>query len=80
MVDYDDWLKKAEKSLLELKVGKTFVVKDLFTGTKWNELTGAEKREFGKHFKRAVKNEKLVGVKHIGKMKNNSALYERIST
>lgn len=66
---------KARDSISKMKSGTLFVVKDLFKGHEWNELTAGEKRGYGRSFKNAVDNGQFAGIKFNKKRENNSAEY-----
>lgn len=74
-MDYNNWIERAKECVKTLRVGTKFVVKDLFQGTEWNDLSTGEKLSFGKYFKNEVLIGKIPSVEYTGKLKNNSASY-----
>lgn len=77
-MDYNDLLAEASESIADTPVGSTFFVKELFNGTRWNELAKGDKLDFGKFFKEAATDNRISGVEFIGKAGNNSARYRKI--
>lgn len=76
-MDYEPWINLAISKTGALRKGTEFVLKDLFDGVKWNELSGGEKREFGRRFKHLVNKGLIPNVICIGKANNNSTCYRR---
>ena len=74
-MNIDLWMGKVRESLRRVKSGSTFVVKDLFEGHEWNQLSPGDKRNFWKAFKNAVSSGKYAGVRFLGKRENNSSEY-----
>jgi hypothetical protein len=78
MVDYELWLNMAISKTGGLAEGTQFVLKDLFDGIKWSELTNGEKRELGRQFKVEVNRGMVPGITCNGKAMNNSTLYRKM--
>lgn len=78
-MDYNELLHIAERQINEVPINGVFVVKDLFTGTKWTSLPRGDKLGFGRFFKNKVTNGTIANIKYAGKASNNSAEYEKIS-
>ena len=76
MIDYNIWLQEAFCRIELLSPNTIFLLKDLFEGTKWNNLTYAERRELGRLFKNIILNNKFPSVTYIGKAQNGSAKYK----
>lgn len=76
-MDYNELLDKANEHIATIQSNEVFFVKDLFHGTKWNELERGEKLGFGRYFKKAVMNGCIQNVEYIGKADNNSAQYKK---
>lgn len=76
-MDYDLWLNKAKKKIENLSSERQFLLKELFQGTEWNELSRGEKLSFGRYFKNAVNDGTISDVFYIGKADNNSAKYKK---
>ncbi|MGN0654665.1 MAG: DUF1413 domain-containing protein [Oscillospiraceae bacterium] len=74
---YENLLEKASESINDLRPDTQFHLKDLFIGTEWNDLSKGDKLNFGKTFKKDVKDGKIRNVQYIGKTNNNSALYKK---
>ncbi len=49
-MDSDQMLDKARKAIAKLPINETFVVKNLFIGTEWNDLSANDQRAFGRFF------------------------------
>lgn len=49
-MDSDQMLDKARKAIAKLPINETFVVKNLFIGTEWNNLSANDQRAFGRFF------------------------------
>lgn len=77
-MDTQAWLQRAEKAIEEVKVEQTFVVKDLFDGVEWSNLSKGDRQRFGKVFKNEVLEGTIPNLRYIGKEGNNSAKYEKI--
>ncbi len=71
-------LGKARESIKKLKKGKHFVIKDLFKGTEWNDLSRGDKTSFGRIFKNEVVSGKYSDVKYVRRRNNNSSEYTKI--
>ena len=71
-------LGKARESIKKLERDKHFVVKDLFEGTEWNDLSRGDKISFGKIFKNEVVSGKYSDVEYVERRKNNSSEYKKI--
>lgn len=76
-MDYNNLLEEACESIESTPIGSVFYVKELFNGTRWNELAKGDKLNFGKYFKEAVTDNRVPGVEFIGKATNNSAQYRK---
>lgn len=76
-MNYEIWMDKAKENLKKLPTGTKFVLKELFKGTEWNELTKGEKLSFGRYFKNEVNDCQVNGVTFLDKAPNNSAVYIR---
>lgn len=74
-MDYDELIEMALYRLTEVRFGQVFVLKDLFEGYFWNQLSKGDRLGFGKYFKNKVALQQIPYVRHIGKAKNNSAQY-----
>lgn len=74
-LDYNEWIDKAEKQINTLKSGSTFVLKDLFKGTEWEEIERGDRLGLGRAFKNSVLNNRIKNVEYVDKKKNNSAMY-----
>lgn len=71
-------MKKAESMISIMSKDKIFVVKDLFVGAYWNNLSKGNRLGFGKYFKNQVICNKVEGVTYIGKRANNTAQYRKM--
>lgn len=60
-MDSDQMLDKARKAIAKLPINETFVVKNLFIGTEWNDLSANDQRAFGRFFQENIKKEKSKG-------------------
>lgn len=76
-MNYNELLDKAKEHIDSIQSDDIFFVKDLFHGTKWNELEIGERLGFGKYFKKAVIEGFVQNVEYIGKADNNSAQYKK---
>lgn len=76
-MDYNNLLEEAREYIENVPSGSIFVVKELFNGTRWNELARGDKVHFGKYFKNAVTDNRLPEVEFIGRARNNSAQYRK---
>lgn len=74
-MDYNEWIDRAEKQISTLKMGSTFVLKDLFKGTEWEGIARGDRLGLGRAFKNFVLDNRIKGVEYIGKAENNSAMY-----
>jgi len=74
-MNYELWMERAKVSISELKQNQEFFVKGLFKETVWDELENKDKREFGKHFKNEINENKLSFVKWIEDVKGKGAKY-----
>ena len=77
-MDYQHLMLKANQGLGKVKVGQEFLVKELFQGTEWSNLSRGEKLGFGRFFKREVLGGRVPGVEFIKKTDNNSSKYRRV--
>ena len=78
-MDYNELLHIAERQINEVPINGSFLVKDLFTGTKWTSLPRGDKLGFGKFFKNKVTNGIIANIEYVEKDPNNSARYKKIS-
>lgn len=76
-MDYNAWVSKASEKIEKLPSEYIFVLKDLFQGTEWNELTRTEKQALGRYFKNAVNDGVVSGVVHLENVKNGSKKYQK---
>ena len=63
-MDSDQMLDKARKAIAKLPINETFVVKNLFIGTEWNDLSANDQRAFGRFFSRKYKEGKIKGTQN----------------
>jgi len=77
-MNYQEWLDKANNAVTMLPQNTIFVLKDLFSGTEWNQLEKGQKLSFGRYFKSAINDGVLANVQYIGKAANNSARYKKV--
>lgn len=62
-MDFDYWMGKARMKIDKLSKGDEFVIKDLFDIVDWSKLDKTKKRDFGRHFIKEVRQNKLKFVK-----------------
>lgn len=74
-MDNQEWMAKAKQKIAQIQDGTVFVVKELFDGVEWGQLTPGEQRGFGRHFKNEVMGQHVEHVRYLKKAQNNSALY-----
>ena len=80
-MNYEEWLQEAIRIIdAQLKEGKAFEVKSLFSGHKWNELTSGQKRYFGVYFSNAVTSGRINNVQQITENKAHHKQYIKIGT
>lgn len=77
MVD-EIWINNAISKTGGLAPNTTFLLKDLFTGIEWGNLSSGDKRDFGRQFKSLVKRGAIPNVVFIGKAENNSSQYRKV--
>ncbi len=77
-MDYEKWTEEAQKSIDKVQVGKIFFLKDLFKGTKWNDLPVGDRLGLGRMFKNKVNSGEILNVEYVGKAQNNSAQYIKV--
>lgn len=78
-MNYDAWIKKAiERIETKVKYSDPFILKDLFEGVEWKELSPGECRQLGIRFSNEVKDGNIKNIKKLERAKNNSARYIRI--
>jgi len=77
MVD-EIWINRAISKTGRLPPNTEFVLKDLFTGIEWDELSTGDKRDFGRQFKSQVKRGLIPNIVWIGKKQNNSSKYKKV--
>lgn len=78
-MDSDQMLDKARKAIAKLPINETFVVKDLFIGTEWNNLSANDQRAFGRFFQENIKKKKIKGIVKIENNKAHHAQYRKIN-
>lgn len=71
------YMNKAISKTGTVAYGTEFVLKDLFDGIEWNNLTDGEKRDFGRNFKYEVGKGHIPNIVYIGKAQNNSSKYRK---
>lgn len=76
-MDNKYWMGKAINKINSLEKGKVFLLKDLFDGVEWTELSVGDRLGFGRYFKNEVFENSIPYVRYIGKAQNNSALYRK---
>ena len=76
-MNYEIWINMAISKTGGLASGTCFVLKDLFDGIKWSELSNGEKRELGRQFKIQVNRGMVPSVVYERKAQNNSAIYRK---
>lgn len=76
-MDYNLWINKAVLKIGALDKGKTFTLRDLFTGTDWNELNRGERLNFGKRFKETIINQSIPNVIVIDTPKGTATTYKK---
>ncbi len=75
-MDHEKWCADAiEQIETSISVGQTFVLKSLFTGTRWDELTSGEKKGFGRYFSNKVKDGAIPNVQKLGEDKAHHNKY-----
>ena len=79
MVDLEERLAEAIKLTKRQPIGSKFVVRKLFSGTYWDELTVGEKRLLGTMYSNAYKNGNIPGIIKLENNKQHHSVYERIS-
>lgn len=77
MVD-EIWVNRAISKTGSLTPNTIFLLKDLFTGVEWDELSSGDKRDFGRQFKNLVNRGAVPNVVFIGKAQNNSSKYKKV--
>ena len=78
-MDYETLQRQALKTInSNLAYGNCFIVKDLFTGTVWEQLDKGEKIGFGRFFANEVKEGNIPHVIRDGKTTQNHAKYKKI--
>ena len=78
--NYELWLNDAEEKYLKLEIGKTFILKALFEGSKgrdWNDL-GSYASRFGRKFSERVADGRFIGIEQI--KDTSPRKYRRIDT
>ena len=76
-MDYELWINKAVMKIGALEKEKVFTLKDLFSGTEWNELSKGERLNFGRRFKAAVVNKSIPNIVIIESPKGTSTTYNK---
>ena len=71
------WMRKATEIISHLKNNNEFLLKDLFDGIEWNNLSKGDRLSFGRYFKNEVIEGNVHHVTYIGKAQNNSAKYRK---
>lgn len=59
----------------KVRLNQIFKLKDLFEGCEWNSFEKRDRLNFGKYFKNEVLDNRIFGVKFVGKDKLNHANY-----
>ena len=77
-MNYDILINRAISKTGALQLNTTFLLKDLFEGTEWNELDKGGRLGLGRRFKNDVLDGIIPNVVYIGKAQNNSAIYKKI--
>lgn len=78
-MDYELWINKAILKIGALEKEKVFTLKDLFSGTEWNELNRGERQNFGRRFKVAVISKSIPDITIIESPKGTSTTYKKIN-
>jgi hypothetical protein len=78
-MDFDMLITKGRKKLNKIKIGDQFVLKDLYAGIEWNDLSKGERMMLGKVFKNKVNDGIIPNVVCVGKADNNSTMYKKNS-
>lgn len=78
-MDYESLMNRAKHSINKIPINTDFTVKELFLGAEWTSIPSGDRKSFGRYFSNQVKEHKLDNVCYVGKQKNNSALYKKIS-
>nr|MBQ6242185.1 DUF1413 domain-containing protein [Lachnospiraceae bacterium] len=78
-MNYNLWYAEAKKAIENLiSVGQVFEVKDLFRGSKWNELSSGEKKSFGRYFSSQYNDGYLPMIKRIDEGKTHHNRYQKV--
>ena len=78
-MDKIKWMARALSKTGEMHENTEFLLKDLFDGVEWNNLTVGERLGFGRFFKDEVLEGHVPNIYYIGKAQNNSAKYKKES-
>ncbi len=76
-MNYEKWINKAIFKIGKLEKGKVFILKDLFSGVEWEEMTSGQRKEFGRQFKNKIENKMIPNVK-LSNEKRSATAYEKI--
>lgn len=77
MFDVNDLLKQAVSEADNLRVGETFLVKDLFKGYEWNRIPRKTRLLLGSVFLNAVNTDKNLKVEVFEKTPSNQQKYKK---
>lgn len=77
MFDVNDLLKQAVSETDNLRVGETFLVKDLFKGYEWNRIPRKTRLLLGSVFLNAVNTDKNLNVEVFEKTPSNQQKYKK---
>ena len=77
-MNYSKWFEEAKDAIKNrISTGQVFEVKDLFQGSKWNELTAGEKKGFGRYFSNQYKEGLLPGLEKVADGKTHHSRYQK---
>lgn len=77
-MNYQIWKEIAIRSIQDkIQSGKVFVVKDLFVGAEWENLSKGERIGFGRFFSNEVNEGHVPDVTKIERAKNNHMRYRK---
>ena len=76
-MNYEKCINKAILKIGKLEKGKVFILKNLFSGVVWEEMTSGQRKEFGRQFKNKVENKMIPNVK-LSNKKRSATAYEKI--
>ena len=78
VAELSTWLREAIRCTSRQQQGKKFEVKELFTGTEWDNLTSGEKRQLGVLYSSEYREGRIPSVRKIDNNKQHHSMYERI--